>query len=191
MTYPELKIALDMGDPEDVLLNLNPSCYYGKYFIVCDDGDIHYFDRDGKEHKIDYIPYYCFASQFFKKIIIPKTVTRIEDHAFFDCNRLTNVIIPDNVTEIWYDAFYGCNSLTDVTIGSGLTSIGYRTFCVCSNLRNVTISSNIKQIGGSAFRRCYRLKQVLFKGKTMEQIKAMEGYPWGIRTPSVIQAGLQ
>ena len=197
MTYPELKIALDMGDPETVLSSISDLYnnivdlkYRGCYFIVCDDGDVHCFDKNGKEYEIDYIPDNCFAHRFFDKIIIPKTATSIGDSAFWNCNKLTSVTIPNSVTIIRDYAFSGCRGLTSVTIPNSVTSIGAYAFWSCSNLTDVTMSSNIEHIGKDAFYGCDRLKKVLFKGKTIEQVKAMENYPWGIEDESIIQAGL-
>ncbi|HPV55354.1 MAG TPA: leucine-rich repeat domain-containing protein, partial [Bacilli bacterium] len=37
--------------------------------------------------------------------VIPKSVTRIGNSAFYNCNKLKNIIIPSNVTVIEKDAF--------------------------------------------------------------------------------------
>lgn len=211
MTYHELKIALDIGDPETVLSNLVTRQCDGKYYVVCDDGDAHCFDENGKEQKIYDIPNACFIRDYFlEKIIIPETVknigqyafensdltsvtmpdsvTLIGYHAFYNCWRLTDVIIPNNVTSIESYAFYGCFRLMDVTIGNGVTNIGYRTFGFCASLRDMTIPSSIKHIEEDAFCGCTKLKKVLFKGKTIKQVRAMDNYPWGIEDEFIFQA---
>lgn len=189
MTYPELKIALDIDDPKTVLSSignaydcLSKSKYYGMYFIVCDDGDVHCFDENGKEHEIDCIPYRCFAHRLFKKIIIPDSVASIGSYAFYGCSelesvtipkgmmiignftfekcsKLVSVTIPDSVTNIGHDAFYDCSKLAHVTIGNGVKSIGLRTFGFCSNLRDVTMSSSIEHIDKNAFFGCIDLEK--------------------------------
>ncbi len=211
MTYPELKLALDIGDPETVLLNLAPRQCAGKYYVVCDDGDVYCFDKDGKEHKIDNIPDACFIRDYFlKKIIIPDTVksigkyafencdltsvtisdsvTHIGYHAFYNCWWLTDVVIPNNVTIIDDYAFYGCFRLMDVMIGNGVTNIGQYAFEFCSSLIDMTIPSSIKHIEKDAFCGCTKLERILFKGKTIEQVRAMDNYPWGIKDESIFQA---
>ena len=193
MTYPELLIALDIGDSETVLSsiidpynNIEDLKYNGFYFIVCDDGDVHCFDKNGKEHKIEYIPDNCFAHRFFDKIIIPKTVTSIGDSAFWNCNKLTSVTIPNSVTIIRDYAFSGCRGLTSVTIPNSVTSIGAYAFWSCHSLMRVTIPNGITSIGCGAFLSCTILESVVFKGKTIEQVKTMDHYPWGITDESVI-----
>lgn len=53
----------------------------------------------------------------------------------------------------------------------------------------VEIGSNVTSIGNSAFNNCSGLTSVTFSGKTLEQIQAMENYPWGIEDTSIIKAG--
>ena len=47
-------------------------------------------------------------------IILPNTITRIEDYAFSSCSALTSVTIPESVTSIGEGAFYGCSTLTSI-----------------------------------------------------------------------------
>lgn len=219
MTYPELKISLDMGDPETILssiidpYNKEDWKYSGMYFVVCDDGDVHCFDENGKEHKIEYIPYYCFFHQLFKKIIIPETVASIGSSAFFRCRDLISITIPNNVRSIGVSAFYGCHNLTSLTIGNRVTRIWSWAFNNCSNLTSVTIPDSVTHIGHGAFKgcielmdvtigtsvasieanafsNCHKLKSLVIKGKTIEQIQDMASYPWGIEDESIIQAEL-
>lgn len=71
--------------------------------------------------------------------------------------------IPDNVTNIGKSAFYECRDLARVTIGNGVTSIGSR-----------------------AFSSCLSLTSVVFMGKTLAQLRSMDGYSWGISDESII-----
>ena len=50
------------------------------------------------------------------KVVIPDSVTSIEDGAFEDCASLTSVEIPNSVTSIGKSAFEDCASLTSVEI---------------------------------------------------------------------------
>ena len=197
MTYPELKIALDIGDSETVLSSLTDQYnskdlrYCGCYFVVCDDGDVHCFSKDGIEQKIDYIPHDCFSyDHYFEKIIIPDSVTSIGDYAFYNCSELTSVTISNSVTSIGYEAFCDCSGLKSVTIPDGVTSIGERAFEDCSGLKSMIIPNSVMSIGWATFWSCYSLKSIVFKGKTIDQVKAMANYPWEIEDESIIQARL-
>ena len=76
-------------------------------------------------------------------IIIPDSVTSIEDHAFVDCDSLTSITIPDSVTSIGSHAFGDC-SLTSITIPDSVTSISNVAFVRCNALRSIDVSENNK-----------------------------------------------
>ena len=100
---------------------------------------------------------YCYS---LTSVEIPDSVTSIGDSAFFYCKRLTSVIIPDSVISIEASAFWYCQSLTSVIIGNSVTSIGNLAFGGCSNLTGITIPDSVISIGGGAFAQCSNLTNV-------------------------------
>ena len=70
------------------------------------------------------------------------TVVKIEKNAFKD-NTVTSVVIPDSVTTIEESAFEGCSSLTHIVIGESVTSIGDYAFYGCSSLYVVKNNSGL------------------------------------------------
>ena len=94
------------------------------------------------------------------EVIIPDSVTSIEEHAFGDCDSLTSITIPDSVTSIGKYAFDGCSRLTSITIPDGITSIEKSVFGGCSNLTNITIPDSVTSIGISAFYYCSSLTSI-------------------------------
>jgi len=116
-------------------------------------------------------------------LILPDTVTSINDHAFYNCRRLTGITIPDSVNKIGKRAFEGCNRLktviignnvheigswafancarlTNLTIGTGVTSIEDYVFWKCEDLTTITIPDNVVSIGSNVFESCARLTSV-------------------------------
>ncbi|MBO5934248.1 MAG: leucine-rich repeat protein [Clostridia bacterium] len=93
-------------------------------------------------------------------VIIPDSVTRIGDFAFWRCKSLTTVTIPDSVTSIGDFAFKGCKSLTTGTIPDGITSIGDSAFFGCESLTNITIPDSVTSIGAHAFEGCKSLANI-------------------------------
>ena len=118
-----------------------------------------------------------------KKIIIPDTVIRIGNFAFYGCNNIIQIELPDSITSIGRysfsgclnlssivmservinigaSAFYGCGKLTEIKIPSGVTEIKEGTFNECKSLANVNILGNLTKIGNNAFRDCYELTTI-------------------------------
>ena len=93
-------------------------------------------------------------------VVIPNSVTTIENFAFQNCSKLTSVTIPNNVTNIGDYVFSGCCSLAAVSIPNGITSIGNSAFEKCKSLTSITIPNNVAQIGDWVFWACNSLQTV-------------------------------
>lgn len=113
-------------------------------------------------------------------LVLPDSLSIIDDMAFSFYQRLTSITIPNNVQRIGDNIFVGCYSLTSITIGNSVKSIGKRAFygtsskiktitipdsvvnigreCFLSNSRSsryeISIGSGVKQIGTKAFYNC-------------------------------------
>ena len=89
-----------------------------------------------------------------KDLVIPNSVTIIENRAFLNCSGLTSATIPNSVTSIGSQAFQNCSGLTSINIPNSLTSIESNIFNGCSSLTSVTIPNSVISIGKSAFAGC-------------------------------------
>lgn len=67
-----------------------------------------------------------------------------------------------------------------------MASIGSDVFWNCSTLSTLTIPSAVTRIDDYAFYGCSSLTDVTFKEKTLAEVQAMNGYPWGITDTSII-----
>ena len=209
----ELQVDLDLHalDKTSILSKIG-SKYDDGWLVVTDDGICNLFDRNGnlddikkitrlnKEYlrkdiikiiipdSIIRIESYTFDDcSNLMSVIIQDSVTSIEDYAFAYCKSLTSIMIPGSVTSIRRSAFSYCDKLMNITIGNGVMSIGEYVFFCCGNLTNVTIPGSVKSIGSSTFIGCINLINLTFEGKTLEQVKKMEYYPWGIVDESIIK----
>ena len=157
MTYEELKIQLDIGDPYEVLKSM---CMVGdnKFWFAGDNGDFHLLDQHGNELDISQVKGFAkgMALANAKAITMPDSIESIGDYAFEWCTSLKSIEIPESV---WY--------------------IGDWVFYKCKSLESIIIPASVKNIGYNVFAFCRSLKSIVFKGKTMEQVRAMTGYPWG------------
>jgi hypothetical protein len=77
------------------------------------------------------------------------TITEIPDNAFFiwafpytGTPTFIGIILPDSVTRIGDEAFYYCLNLAGVTIGKNVTDIGAWAFSDCDNLTSINVSAD-------------------------------------------------
>ena len=91
---------------------------------------------------------------------IPKSVTSIEDFAFYNCSSLASIEIPNSITSIGSNAFSGCSSLTNVEISNSVISIGNSAFMGCTSLTSIEIPSSVTNIENSAFHNCSSLTNI-------------------------------
>ncbi|WP_455157317.1 leucine-rich repeat domain-containing protein [Treponema socranskii] len=96
------------------------------------------------------------------RIIIPDTVTRIEEEAFKGCTGLRGLDFSacTELTEIGYGAFLSCTDLMgslDLSACSQLTKIGDEAFSGCSSFTGeLKLPANITEIAYGAFEDCWR-----------------------------------
>ena len=103
---------------------------------------------------------------------IPDGVTSIEDYAFEWCTNLKHITIPSSVTNIGVSAFELCVALTNVVFRDCSASIGPWAFSMCEALRHVIIPGSIQSIGNWAFMWCTNITNVTL----MEGVRQLESY---------------
>lgn len=101
-----------------------------------------------------------FQNKTITDIIIPDSVTSIENSAFSGCSALTDVTIPDFVTNIEESAFSGCSGLINITLGNSVDYIGNYAFYGCSAITGVTIPDSVTYIDNCSFENCYSLTEL-------------------------------
>jgi len=94
-------------------------------------------------------------------VILPASLTSIDDFAFYYCPNLTTISIPNLVTSIGQYAFGRCG-LTEVVfvINSSCTNIGAYAFYDCSSLTTITIPASVTSLGIAAFLSCDLLTSI-------------------------------
>jgi hypothetical protein len=99
--------------------------------------------------KVTVIGNRSFEKKDIDSVVIPDTVTAIEQYAFFEC-KLHTVSIGKNITTIGMSAFEHLLNLTNVILPDSVTDIGERVFAR-SGLSGITLSNRLEHIAGSAF----------------------------------------
>ena len=74
-------------------------------------------------------------------------VTEICGGAFENNTRITKVVIPSTVSVLEEKTFENCTSLKEAVIPEGVKTIGSRLFAGCTSLENVSIDKSITDIG--------------------------------------------
>ena len=103
-------------------------------------------------------------------LVIPNTVTAINDCTFYNCTSLTSVTIPNSVTLISGRAFISCTGLTSIVVESGNTKYDSRNNCnaiietatntLITGCMNTIIPNSVTSIGWAAFEGCTGLTSV-------------------------------
>ncbi len=99
-----------------------------------------------------YIPaklFYCF-DDLACDVVIPNSVTRIGEQAFFDAN-VTSVVIGDGCVEIGEWAFFNTHYLTSLKLGTGLKTIGESAFFSSGIEGKLILPDSLEVIGYAAF----------------------------------------
>lgn len=121
-----------------------------------------------------------------KRVTIPNTVTHIKEWAFGCCDSLKTVKISNSVTNIEDYAFYSCHSLRTIKLPNSVKRIGQWSF-EFTGLTSITIPKSVTSMGYWALYGCKCLSTVTFKGKTLDEVHAMEYYPWGLSRKASVQ----
>ena len=95
-----------------------------------------------------------------KKLIIPDSITKIEDGTFKELPMLEEVIIGNGLKEIPENAFENCYSLTKIAIPDNVEMIGEFAFSKCRSLKQVTLGKGVKEISRYAFAGCGELSEI-------------------------------
>ena len=139
------------------------------------DGEYYLRSSSGKEYlpTENTIGERMFTSRGLQTILLPKSVTSIDDNAFFSCHSLNKVVIYDNsVKTIGMAAFEYCSSLADIILPEGVTTIARSAFEGCSSLSRIDLPEGVTTIGHSAFYGCEKLSSV----KLPNSLTTIEGF---------------
>ena len=170
MTITELHIQLDL-QPENRIDILEDVAYkYNTRYLFVDssDGHCYLFDENGNEDDV-------------------KKIKSIRENSFAWYKSLKLIVIPDSVENIKDSAFWVCKSLKSIEIPDSIKWIGDSAFAWCESLKSIVIPDSVESIGDHTFYCCKSLKSLTFKGKTIDQVKAMKSYPFGIKDESIIR----
>lgn len=106
---------------------------------------------------------YAFFESGLVSINVPNTVKTIGAYAFGTCESLVSISLPNTLTKIPKRLFQFDTKLRSVQIPASVTSIDECAFIHCSSLESIEIPKNVLSIGNGAFRGCNGLKTIISK----------------------------
>lgn len=111
-------------------------------------------------------------------VILPSSVTKIDDKAFYNCQSLTDINFPEGITSIGTEAFWQCLKLNNVKLPNTLISIGNGSFYNCDGFTSVEIPDSVTTIEDEAFKDCNNIKAIII-GKGITSIRRHAFYGSG------------
>ena len=91
----------------------------------------------------------AFSGTSIKSVVLPKSLEKIGDRAFYNLKSLADISIPENVTSIGNEAFYN-TGLTSIDLPANLKTIGWYAFSG-TKLKKIVLPSQVETIGNHAF----------------------------------------
>ena len=86
--------------------------------------------------------------------------------------QILDLVIPDTITEIQDYAFHGASGIKSVTIGDNVTKIGEYAFYRCADLREIYVGKTVRSIADSSFQDCNGINMVYYNAIAYEQINS-------------------
>lgn len=131
-----------------------------------------------RDYKVTIIGHSVFHTSKIESVVIPDSITEIQDYAFASNTHLTSVTLSKNLKVLGTNVFFNCTKLTSIELpatlkkidaftfcGAGLTSItvpesktftslSQYMFFQCPNLKEVTLPATITDIPDNCFEQC-------------------------------------
>lgn len=111
---------------------------------------------------VEIIGHFAFCNYELKSVLFPQTLTRIGNHAFDGCEKLTKVVLPNSVTQLGDRSFAYCE-INELTLSNSLKVIPIGCF-VTNDLENIDIPISIK-----------RIEKCAFHGNFIKEVRLPEG----------------
>ena len=116
-------------------------------------------------------PWYSFQADI-TSVSLPNGITRIGEHAFYNCSNLATINLPSGLLTIGNGAF-DHTALTAVVLPEGVTTLGMNAFNYCQSLVSVTIPTSVTNLSRQAFWNCILLADVTVHWTTNDALPTL------------------
>ncbi|MEL7566185.1 MAG: leucine-rich repeat protein [Dehalobacterium sp.] len=114
----------------------------------------------------------AFGGSKIKEVVVPESVTKIQDSVFAGCNQLETAVIKADISGPYgmgRALFQNNTGLKNVTFAEGIEGIGTFTFDGCTSLETITLPSTLQLLEQNVFRNNTSLRTVEFQGSLTRQ----------------------
>lgn len=94
------------------------------------------------EEGLTEIPDSTFSESDIVEVVLPSTITKIGDGAFYNCTNLKRINLGDNLNFVGESAFKGCVSLEELYLGHSFQTSYVSSFSGLSGLKKVILNCN-------------------------------------------------
>lgn len=94
------------------------------------------------EEGLTEIPDSTFSRSDIAEVVLPSTITKIGDGAFYNCTNLKRINLGDNLNFVGESAFKGCVSLEELYLGHSFQTSYVSSFSGLSGLKKVILNCN-------------------------------------------------
>ena len=113
-----------------------------------------------------------------KSVVVPDSVTEIDDWAFYRCFNMETIVLSKNLVKIGENAFQNCDALKEINLGAKVQFIEDMAFSMCESLEKINVSSEnefYKDIDGVLFDKSGKILINYPSGKLQELYKVPVG----------------
>ena len=96
-------------------------------------------------------------------VVIPNTVTEIQEYAFDFCTALASITLPDSLKTLGASVFNSC-PFKSLAIPEGITTLESNAISSCVQLTSITLPASITTIKYNATYNCKKLTDVYYAG---------------------------
>lgn len=97
------------------------------------------------------IKLWSFRNCALSGVILPDSVTHIEEYAFDNCANMESVILSENLKVIGMRAFMSCKALKEITFPASVEKVDYGAFSGCTGMQSATFLGPYPEFGESVF----------------------------------------
>lgn len=115
-----------------------------------------------QNYTVTTIGHSVFNNKGIKTVVVPESVTDIQDYAFASNKELTSVKLPSGLKHLGTNTFFYCSSLETIELPASLEEIEPFAFCA-SGLKTIVIpeSQTLTKLPQFMFHQCPALQEVI------------------------------